>query len=155
MRTDSISKCFVKDLQKRCPHCVYQTGSLLRKDVFSKYRFDKYCPLFEETGNYSKQFFCYKQNFRKVKSNCEEKCPKDCFNQFYEFQLKEKEQLSSISKWDKNILLHIIHNRLPDQVIKHIPEMELITVIGNFGGLLGMWLGLSAFAIIRFALKYL
>ena len=97
---------------------------------------------------------CYYRNFGKIRYNCEEKCQKDCFNQFYDFDVKEKTKLSSTSKWDKNIYIVITHNQMPDQVIKHMPEMEFITFMGNFGGLLGLWLGLSAFAIIDLVLKY-
>jgi hypothetical protein len=46
------------------------------------------------------------------------------------------------------------HNQLPDQLIKHMPEMEFITFIGNFGGLLGLWLGFSIYAIIKLFSKY-
>ena len=41
------------------------------------------------------------------------------------------------------LFFSLFHNGYPDIVIEYIPEISLIAVIGNFGGLLGMWLGVS------------
>lgn len=35
-------------------------------------------------------------------------------------------------------------NQLPDQSTQHIEEMSFIDFFGTFGGLLGLWLGISA-----------
>ena len=45
--------------------------------------------------------------------------------------------------------IKIIHSEYPDIFIEHIPEMSLISFLCNFGGLLGMWLGLSLFGIFN------
>ena len=37
----------------------------------------------------------------------------------------------------------------PSQITKHKPEMSPIAFASNFGGLLGMWLGLSALALLN------
>ena len=67
MRSDCISKCFVDSLQKICPHCYHLTEVLLRKEVFSKYRSDKYCPNFDDkTGDYMKHLNCYERIFEKL-----------------------------------------------------------------------------------------
>ena len=44
---------------------------------------------------------------------------------------------------DTDIRVTLYRNGYPDVVIEYIPEISLIAVIGNFGGLLGMWLGVS------------
>ena len=41
----------------------------------------------------------------------------------------------------------IQHNQLPDVLVRHMPEMSFISFVSNFGGLLGMWLGLSVLII--------
>ena len=56
----------------------------------------------------------------------------------------------------------IVHNKLPDIFLTHIPEVSFIEFICNFGGLLGMWLGFSVWTIlddvtklfIKFILKF-
>ena len=37
---------------------------------------------------------------------------------------------------------------MPDITIKHIPDISFISIICNFGGLLGMWLGLSFIKVL-------
>ena len=46
-----------------------------------------------------------------------------------------------------SIYLKIKHGVSPDMIIRHLPETTLISVICNFGGILGMWLGLSVLTI--------
>ena len=45
--------------------------------------------------------------------------------------------------------IYISHSEYPDTFVKHIPEMDMISFICNFGGLLNMWLGLSIFGIFN------
>ena len=45
--------------------------------------------------------------------------------------------------------LKINHNEMPDITIRYIPEMPLLTFICNFGGILGMWLGISFYSIVE------
>ena len=49
----------------------------------------------------------------------------------------------------------ILHNSMPDITIRYIPEMPLLTFICNFGGILGMWLGLSFYTIFDIIWKIL
>ena len=51
--------------------------------------------------------------------------------------------------YDKRSVITIQHNRLPDLFISYVPETTFITFIGNFGGLLGMWLGISVITIFH------
>ena len=43
----------------------------------------------------------------------------------------------------------IKHSKIPDVLITHLPEITFNAFVCNFGGLLGLWLGLSVFAIFR------
>ena len=45
--------------------------------------------------------------------------------------------------------IQILHSDFPDVFVKHIPEMSLSSFLCNFGGLLGMWLGLSLDGIFK------
>ena len=50
------------------------------------------------------------------------------------------------------MLLDITHNHIPDQTIEHSPKMLFEEITGTVGGLMGMWLGLSALAIFNYIL---
>ena len=39
---------------------------------------------------------------------------------------------------------------MPDFIIRYIPELTFISFVCNFGGLLGMWLGVSFLSIINY-----
>ena len=39
------------------------------------------------------------------------------------------------------------HSSFPDILITHLPEITFNAFVCNFGGLLGLWLGLSVFTI--------
>ena len=43
----------------------------------------------------------------------------------------------------------IKYGQYPDIFVEHIPEMDLIGFLCNFGGLLGMWLGFSLFGVFN------
>ena len=50
-------------------------------------------------------------------------------------------------RYDKTSVITIQHNRLPDLFVSYIPETTFVSFVGNFGGLLGMWLGISVISI--------
>ena len=53
------------------------------------------------------------------------------------------------SEFDKSLSISIQHNHIHDVYLHHLPETTFISFISNFGGLLGMWLGISAFMIFE------
>jgi len=89
-----------------------------------------------------KNFEYFTTSKSEIEFKCETKCRRDCHNQFINFQINEKENNSGLE-----ISLSIFHNQLPDQMIKHMPEMTFISFICSLGGLAGMWLGLSITSI--------
>ena len=57
-----------------------------------------------------------------------------------------------ISMNEKNpdkLELYIEHNNMPDLLITAIPEITFISFVCNFGGLIGMWLGISILVIFK------
>jgi hypothetical protein len=63
-----------------------------------------------------------------------------------DFNIDNKQKLKTSSR-DGRAFVHISHNRLPDQEIRHMPEITFVSFLSSFGGLAGMWLGLSVFAL--------
>jgi len=153
--TDCITKCVLNTMKNKSTDCVHRTADLLRKQMFDRNRFDKFCPVFDVYGkDYDRSYYFVAQNIHEIRSICEENFHNECYKQFFDFELKKKTKLP-FSPWDKRTLVYVTHNHLPDQVIEHLPEITFISFVANFGGLLGIWLGLSAIAIFDFIIKFL
>ena len=90
---------------------------------------------------------CYDSgyNFRnfKIKLDCEKMCKIECNFKYYRMEIVRIENI-----FQKNVI-DIRHNEYPDIFVKHIPETTLIDFVCNFGGLLGIWLGLSFFSVVN------
>ncbi len=153
--TDCITKCILNTLKTKSSHCVHRTADLIRKEMFERNKFEKFCPIYNIYGkDYDQSYYYVAKNIHEIRSICEEKFHNECYKQFFDFDVKKKTKLP-FSPWDKRTLVYITHNHLPDQVIEHLPEMTFISFVANFGGLLGIWLGLSAIAIFDFIIKFL
>ena len=44
----------------------------------------------------------------------------------------------------------IVHNTVPDHLIEHSPKMTFIDFASGFGGLMGIWMDVSALANVVF-----
>ena len=69
-------------------------------------------------------------------------CKAECNSKYYKIEI-EKRDRKEVGDFT------IYHGEYPDILIEHIPEITLIEFFCNFGGLLGMWLGLSLFGILN------
>ena len=80
----------------------------------------------------------------KIENYCWLDCRKDCKFTYY---IKDYIKFGhpSISLLGADITIK--HNSLPDILIVYLFETTLNAFICNFGGLLGLWLGLSVFTI--------
>ena len=97
-----------------------------------------------------KRYRCHRFELSRVQSLCQDRCLSECTNRYYNYEIKkESPNLYQESVWKKVIFVRITHNHLPDQTNEHIPETTFVTFASNFGGLLGMWLGLSAVALFE------
>lgn len=77
---------------------------------------------------------------------CLDNCPRDCDFRFYSINSKESTHLSNHPDRVEVLIEHI---NLPDILIKSLPEITFISFVSNFGGLLGMWLGISILVICQ------
>ena len=92
--------------------------------------------------DYLAQFDYYLETYEY---KCKMKCKKDCLFKYYTWTHKEFDQEEHDDKFVINVMVH--HNYLPDVIIKYIEKTSFISFVCNFGGLLGMWLGLSIMVI--------
>ena len=74
---------------------------------------------------------------------CQGYCPIECHFTYY-FTTIDK----SLRKYPTLVMV-FKHSSMPDIYVRHIPEMPLMTFICNFGGLLGMWLGVAFIDIVQ------
>ena len=100
----------------------------------------------------------YFENFNRNKfyRYCERQCEQDCDEYYYSYDVKSMgNKLYKIKQGFYHAFdIAIQHNRLPDVLVRHMPEMTFIAFVSNFGGLLGMWLGMSALIIFDNILSF-
>ena len=128
MKSDCIASCYQTMMRDMCDLQGYLVKSpfMLRKDRIEneEYHILKDCPNEEDDF--------------KVITQCTNQCRDDCKFKYFLFDSK------TIKRFDHLVAsIFIRHNGMPDVFIRHIPEITSLSFISNFGGLLGMWLGLS------------
>ena len=158
------------EVMENCTECLFMSDLIWRKYSFIYNLNDiKPClnplqieevPLSWKNGNtplaqeYNRnRFQCNEFVFNRVQSECQNSCQSECTNRYYNYEIKKESNLYQESEWKKVSHVRITHNHLPDQTNEHLPETTFVTLTCNFGGLLGMWLGLSAMALFHFLLK--
>ena len=141
-RYDCVLSCFLKKTKEKIElDNLFFSEYPLRKEYFDP---DKTIP---ENFRPAENVDGLKFEETKVKSSleCLDHCQENCITRIYPFHFsKSKLEMSPGSRYTRII---IKHNGLPDIYVKHLPEITFIAFICNFGGLLGMWLGLSIWAV--------
>lgn len=79
-------------------------------------------------------------------TSCNRRCPDDCFDVKHQFS-SIKTNLDKESPVRNNIML--THHYAQDFTITHRQEVDFVTFLGTLGGLAGMWLGLSVYALFK------
>ena len=135
MRSDCITSCLRRNYSCPADKFVFQQYLLREEYVAHK-------------GN-TKMNLCNSSistkylNLLRTEYQCLQECRKDCkFTHFITNNEFDDKQATSYT-----VHLIVSHNNLPDILIKHLPEITFNAFVCNFGGLLGLWLGLSVFAI--------
>ena len=134
MRSVCVNDCYQDKMRQICKvdHDIFMSNTLIRKDYLIN-------------GN-NRLLSCYNQYFNQhsypIKQFCDKTCKVEYNNKYYPSEIKRCEECNTLFNFD------LIHSKYPDIFVKHIPEMNLIGFLCNFGGLLGMWLGQSMCAIL-------
>ena len=134
MKSDCIASCYQTMMREMCDLEGYLVKSpfMMRKDRIKneQAKILKGCPNEEDDF--------------KVITQCTNQCKDDCKFKYYLFDS------TTIKKFPHPVAsIFIRHNGIPDVFIRHIPEITHLSFISSFGGLLGMWLGLSILTIFN------
>lgn len=174
VRSDCVQKCVQEDTSAACAdgkvfdgqQCLIRAETLWRKEslIRNNYSELKLCADIPPGTPYKNivkptKDLCVFHQMEKVINKCQVKCKLDCVSRYYNFDVTLKERFGPkdkvlLSDWNRGSLLFIGHNQLPDQITEHIEDMTFVDFFGTFGGLFGVWLGLSAIAIFHFLLNH-
>ena len=85
------------------------------------------------------------KNYNKLTTLCKSQCKEDCYQAYYlsSFEKMGQFQPDMLGVRNKGGRLIIQPNSNPNILIEHFAEITFISLFGNFGGLLGMYLGVS------------
>ena len=80
----------------------------------------------------------YENLKQEITLSCSKQCKLPCTYSYYPVSFQKLGDLDF-----GRTRLFVEHDEMPDILIRYIPEISFISFVCNFGGLLGMWLGLS------------
>ena len=86
------------------------------------------------------------KRYRIMKMQCSQICIEDCHQEYFYSDTILTNQFGSDSIFkifNKLSIVEITSSDKPSIMINHFPEMSLISLLCNLGGLTGMWLGVS------------
>ena len=145
MRVDCIDRCLGNKMNKANHNCLYTFNPRyipLRNDsAYSSFQDLKLC----QNENHKHR----RNEIVKMRNECEEKCRPDCVNRYYKKSISSNFKLSLKDALPLNTTkLSYYHNNMPDQITQHMEGMTFVDFFGNFGGLVGVWLGFSIATVI-------
>ena len=142
MQTECLKHC-MQDLQEQCTNCSRSEVKCLFHNPYQWTR--------DQIGDSKMRvtnlhyFDCYGSELR-FEAQCKARCRTKCVNRVYSHQMK-----SSVDSFESSV--HITHSQLPDQLTELKPKMSWIDFFSQLGGLFGLWLGLSLYAISGYVVK--
>ena len=155
MRSDCIDKCVNDKLYEEYGlDCIWTNENfrLVRKDNLREYGSRTLCD--PDDQRWAKEWYQIDRRDIVLRSECEDKCPKNCLESYYTYEVVTRRYKKYNYQKDHNQFhIDLAHNSYPDQVIEHRPIMDWITMVSNLGGLLGMWLGLSVMFVCNLFLE--
>ena len=134
MRSDCVNDCYQDKIRHVCKidRGILMSNSLIRKAYLVN-------------GN-DRLISCYDPEYNQmsfsIKKDCEKMCKVECNVRYYPIEIMTTD-IHNNHAWN------IFHSEFPDIFVRHVPEMTLMGFVCNFGGLLGMWLGLSLLTMIN------
>ena len=163
MNVECVQHCLEHRAQQKCSLCQNQLqkccfelmdGSIWPINWINKYHY----------GNltYCQSNSCIYLEKNSLLYQCESECKKNCINRYYTVNEIRSDIIPSdlfgtnANTWIRktSTFIKLVKSKLPDEVTEHRPEMSFNSFFGNFGGTVGIWLGLSVIAVFEYLIKY-
>ena len=142
LSSDCVSICILKSIQDKMNW--FDSRLLMRKD-YLKYIDEDIIKNDYSSRDYYYQYYFRKELLNNVKQDCLNQCKPNCHFSYYLYDISTDDYKALSTMKDSYVTIQ--HNRLPDLFVQHVPETSFISFISNFGGLLGMWLGINVLVI--------
>ena len=133
IRADCLLSCYQKHHDQLCNATALVQSPLLIRESILELKLNRKLDKCE----------AYYKFFNNIMSKCSSVCKIECDYIYYSFT-----QTKIMNNNDNITRIYIQHNDMPDIIIRYIAEITFISFACNFGGLLGMWLGVSFLSII-------
>ena len=138
-RKDCIYSCYYKYLGANCFTTLKTTSGSVRKKSFQNLkREEDNCTISRKTNQYLRRM-------------CDIKCPQECQQSIYNYKIvldfDFRQDRKTFIQSDGIIKLKFYPNDQLNMLIEYMAETTFISFVCNFGGLLGMWLGVSILSI--------
>ena len=135
MQSDCIYSCMIDRVDKNCIADIKTSMEILLRESQLETNDISECNGTNEIEQ--AEYYCYYQ------------CPQECRRSYYILEaqmlgMKDKKEIFSKPVTE----VYLRRSDFPDMIIEYMPEMSFISLVCNFGGLLGMWIGVSMFNII-------
>ena len=139
MRSDCMTSCVQNTIKIECNlNGLMLFGGIFRNDLL-KQQSNRLLHFNNDKAD------CQENIYKIASSNCRISCRQDCKFIYYP-TIYEKKNVQNYGV----VHLDVIHNQLPDIHIKYLPQTTLLSLVCDFGGVLGMWLGLSFYNALNF-----
>ena len=135
-RNECIFNCYQKRMKQIC-----KTNGFITSYLYTKIDYFKNKNL--NMSNCENNLKYYSNVTEDVMKLCKNNCPIECHFTYYFTTIDKSKQKYA------ELVMVFKHSSMPDIFVRHIPEMPLMTFICNFGGLLGMWLGVAFIDIVQ------
>ena len=151
MKSDCLTWCYQKKLNEEHnlkhqheSRYFFPTESLFRKEALT---------LIQNVSIAKESYHSIRNSIQKNNKFCHDECRKDCSFIYYSPDYKGDElgvYTNDVVNFTE-IDITIVHSNLPDIFITYLPKISFLSLVCDFGGLMGMWLGLSLLQIMEYS----
>ena len=134
LRSQCLSSCMQKLIKPEC----HNEFVLMRKRILQR----EELPSLIDNGKCNKSSI----NYQGVRKKCRNSCKEDCYQAYYLVEI-ESEPRPVNNILNNKIIIDLESNSKPNVLIEHFPEITFLSMLCNFGGILGMYLGISLLSI--------